>query len=65
MGSGLKYSREFRVETVRLVTEFSRSLVDVAAELGVSQDTLKSWVRQARLESMTAVDVDAARSRVR
>ena len=61
MGSGLKYSLEFRVEAVRLVTEFSRSLVDVAAEVGVSKDTLKSWVRQARLESMTAVDVDAAK----
>ena len=61
MGSGLKYSLEFRVEAVRLVTEFSRSLVDAAAEVGVSKDTLKSWVRQARLESMTAVDVDAAK----
>ena len=57
MGSGLKYSSEFRVEAVRLVTEFSRSLVDVSVELGVSKDTLKGWVRQARLESMSAADV--------
>ena len=49
------------MEAVRLITEFSRSLVDVAAEVGVSKDTLKTWVRQARLESMTAVDVDAAK----
>ena len=61
MGSGLKYSPEFRVEAVRLVTEFSRSLVDVAVELGVSKDTLKGWVRQARMESMSVVDVEVAK----
>jgi transposase len=60
MGSGLKYSPEFRVEAVRLVTEFSRSLVDVSAELGISKDTLRGWVRQARMEKMTVTEVDAA-----
>ena len=57
MGSGLKYSPEFRAEAVRLVTEFSRSLADVSAELGISKDTLKGWVRQARLDSMTSTDI--------
>ena len=57
MGSGLKYSLEFRAEAVRLVTEFSRSLVDVSAELGVSKDSLRGWVRQARLESMSVSEV--------
>ena len=57
MGSGLKYSPEFRAEAVRLVTEFSRSLVDVSSELGISKDTLKGWVHHARRESMSASDV--------
>lgn len=61
MGSGLKYSSEFRAEAVRLVIEFSRSLVDVAVEVGVSKDTLKAWVRQARLEAMTVLEVDVVK----
>lgn len=41
------FTREFKLEAVRLVVEEERSAADVARELGVRSDTLRRWVEAA------------------
>ena len=52
MGRPSAYSEEFRADAVRLVLESSppRSINDVALELGLNRETLRSWVRRAERE---------------
>jgi len=38
-----KFSREFKLEAVRLVLEEKKPLVKIAKELGVRPDTLRNW----------------------
>ena len=40
------YTREFKVEAVRLVTEEEYSLREAAESLGVSQNALRTWRKQ-------------------
>lgn len=51
-GKYSRYSPEFREEAARMVVESSpsRSISDVARELGVSETTLGSWTRKYREE---------------
>lgn len=44
------YPEEFRREAVRLVEVTGRSVREVAAELGVSTEGLRNWVKQARAD---------------
>jgi transposase len=55
--SGKKYSREFREEAVRQVTERGYSVRDVAARIGVSTHSLYKWVRAARPASGEASEL--------
>lgn len=48
MGSGLKYTPEFRGEAVRMVTELSWPVSIVAAQVGVNSETLRVWVSRAK-----------------
>ena len=41
------YSSEFRREAVRLLKSSGRSVPQLARELGVSQQSLRNWERQA------------------
>lgn len=41
-----KFTREFKVEAVRLVEESGKPLTQVARELGIRGDLLHSWKRQ-------------------
>jgi transposase len=41
-----RFSREFKVEAVRLATEGGKPLARVARELGVRADLLREWKRQ-------------------
>ncbi len=43
-----KFSAEFREEAVKLVTEGSRPIAQVARELGVNEGTLGNWVNAYR-----------------
>lgn len=52
MGSGIRYTPEFKVEAVRLATESSRSNKDVALELGINPDTLRVWISRSKLSAM-------------
>src|SRR5579885_3518775 len=45
------YPPQFRVEAVRLVQQGERSLPRIASDLGVSEQTLRNWVKQAAIDS--------------
>ncbi len=45
------YPAAFRSEAVRLAQGSGRPLVQVARNLGISQDTLRAWVKQAQVDS--------------
>ena len=44
------YPPEFRVEAVRLVRAGGKLIREVAEDLGVSEQTLRNWVRQGDLD---------------
>lgn len=52
MGRPSPYSEEFRADAVRLVVDSTppRSINEVALELGLNRETLRSWVRRAEKE---------------
>lgn len=45
------YPPEFRAEAVRLYRESGQSLSSVAKDLGVSLESLRSWVNQAKVDA--------------
>lgn len=52
------YSREFKIEAVRMVKAGKKSVTQIAAELGVARQLLHSWVRLAdRKENQAPSDV--------
>jgi transposase len=68
------YPEQFRREAVTLVRREGRSIRDVAESLGVSQQTLRNWVKQVALDAgerddgLTSVEREelrALRKRVR
>ena len=44
------YPPEFRAEAVRLYRDSGQSLAAVAKDLGVSLETLRNWVNQAKID---------------
>ena len=60
------YSQEFRLEAVRLLRSSGRSVRQLAAELGVSQQTLRNWsvqldVDQGKAEGLTTPEREELR----
>lgn len=55
MGSGMKYTPEFRAEAVRLVVEYCRPVRDVAEQVEVRPATLRTWINRARKEGLEVV----------
>jgi transposase len=49
-----KFSEEFRREAVRLAKDPKRSLKQLGHELGVSDTTLRNWLRTVPLEKPTS-----------
>ena len=45
------YPAEFRQEAVRLVRSSGKPIVQLARELGISGETLRSWVKQAAVDA--------------
>jgi transposase len=49
--TGLRYPEEFKAEAVRLVRSFpEKSMRQLAYELGIADQTLCNWVKQAQIE---------------
>lgn len=46
-----RYSAEFKRDAVAMVIDGGRTVVDVAGSLGLVEQTLGNWVRQARIDS--------------
>ena len=46
-GKRRQFTREFKLEAVRLATSGEKPLEQVARELGVRSDTLRNWKKQA------------------
>ena len=44
------FSSEFKDEAVKMVIESSRAVADVARELGIGAETLRTWVHRYRVE---------------
>jgi transposase len=40
------FTREYKIETVKLVTDSDLTVVEVAEDLGIHPNTLYKWVRQ-------------------
>lgn len=49
-----KYTREFKIEAVRLAEKSNKSMVDLAQDLGIHQNTLYKWRRQLLAEGQEA-----------
>ncbi len=45
-----RYPPEFKSEAVRLVRSSEKSISKVAKELGVSDNSVRNWVRQAEID---------------
>jgi transposase len=60
-----RYPQQFRDEAVRMVIDGPRPIAGVAAELGINETTLRSWVKEYRLsrEGDTESDGDAKSDR--
>ena len=46
----VRYPQEFRRDAAALVIDQHRTIVDVAKELGVVEQTLGNWFRQERID---------------
>lgn len=49
-GSRPRYSREFKADAVAMVIDGERTIADVSRSLGLVEQTLGNWVRQARVD---------------
>lgn len=47
MGTRRRYTAEFKSEAVRLVVSSGKPLAQIARELGVNEQSLHAWKRQA------------------
>jgi len=45
------YPPEFKVEAVHLVQQGERSLVQIASDLGVSEQSLRNWVKRIEVDT--------------
>ena len=54
MGNRRRFSREFKVEAVRMIAESGHSLAQVSRDLGVRPDMLRRWRRKLTEEGAGA-----------
>lgn len=51
MPTGIKYSEQFRREAVELAKTTDKTRAKIAADLGITRDTLRRWIRQTQVDS--------------
>lgn len=49
-----RYESEFKAEAVRLVRQQGRAVAEVARNLGVSANTLHTWIKELPVDGSTA-----------
>lgn len=54
MGTRRQYSREFKVEAVKLVTERGVAVAQAARDLDVHETRLRAWIRELKADSQQA-----------
>jgi transposase len=54
MGTRRQFSREFKVEAVRLVKERGVSVAQAARDLALHQTVLRSWIRELAVDPQQA-----------
>lgn len=54
MGTRRQFSREFKLEAVKLVKERGVSVAQAARDLDVHENVLRKWVREAALDPQHA-----------
>lgn len=54
MATRRQFSREFKLEAVRLVKERGVSVVQAARDLGLHENVLRKWVREAAADPQHA-----------
>ena len=59
MGRRSEYSREEKIAAVKLVTEGGRSMLSVANEYGIHENTLGKWKRQYAINPEGAFNGEA------
>ncbi len=60
-----RYDEAFKAGAVRLVTEQGRQPVEVAKELGICIDTLRSWLKASGIQMGQASRQDREQHRIR
>ena len=58
MGTRRRYTAEFKAEAIRLVASSGKPLAQIARELGVNEQSLHKWKRQATSADGTGVIPD-------
>jgi len=58
------YTKEFKLEAVRMVQQDTRSVVEIAEDLGILPNMLHRWVRELRVETEEAFRGQGNRSSV-
>ncbi|MFT7610765.1 MAG: transposase-like protein, partial [Candidatus Aldehydirespiratoraceae bacterium] len=58
MPKGINSQPEFRAQACCQVLEFSRPTREVADDLGINIDTLRTWLRRARDEEVKMADAE-------
>ncbi len=60
-----RYDEAFKAGAVRLVTEQGRQPADVARDLGICIDTLRSWLKAAGIQMGQASRLNREQQRIR
>ena len=60
-----RYDEAFKAGAVRLVTEQGRQPTEVAKELGISIDTLRSWLKASGIQMGQASRLNREQQRIR
>ena len=58
------YSKEFRLEAVKLAVSDERPIHEIAKNLGMPHQTLSMWVRKAKNEGLKSLDPDSRKGGV-